>query len=266
MIRACTFTCDAEGESIEKNKITLTEACRNRGEPVVVTVTDPKSGASAELVIPVKEWNMTFADEFDGTSMDVTKWSGFETGLGNEIQVEGGLNECSVADSVMTMSLRYDEAQERWVYPSISTYGKFQQRFGCFAARIKIPPYSGINTAFWMLSPGSYNGSPLYYQKAVPEWACYEIDFLEISAAWTRNYDLYNKRMQSGIYWKNNEMDIARARGSRLLRTSFRTRNMWSTPASGWRTVFTSTAMANCRERSWTSAPSIENSGLWADT
>ena len=211
--KSLTFTCDTEGATIEKNKITINEECRNRGEDVIVTVIDNKTGAEAVIAIPVKIWTLTFADEFDGTSMDQTKWSNFETGLGNEIQVKGGLANCTVADGCMTMNLIYDADQGRWVYPSISTYGKFQQRFGCFQAKIKIPPYSGINTAFWMLSPGSYNGSPLYYQRAVPEWACYEIDFLEISAAWTKNHDQYKKHMQSGIYWKNAEMDVARAQG-----------------------------------------------------
>jgi beta-glucanase (GH16 family) len=105
---------------------------------------------------------LTLSEEFDGTALNTSLWS-FDIGDGSAQGIPGwGNNEqqyytdrpenVTVEDGVLKISARL-ESFEGSSYTSgrILTRGGFQQKFGRFEARIKLPWGQGIWPAFWML-------------------------------------------------------------------------------------------------------------------
>jgi beta-glucanase (GH16 family) len=130
-------------------------------------------------------WQLVWSDEFngpDGSGVDTTKWTALTGGdgwgnqereyytsdLANAQQMGGNL--------VITATTAGASAHPCWygtcLYTSarLQTMGHFDQTYGRFEARIKIPEGQGLWPAFWML--GSDIGSV--------SWpACGEIDIME---------------------------------------------------------------------------------------
>ncbi|PSR14082.1 MAG: hypothetical protein C7N36_05380 [Bacteroidetes bacterium] len=109
-------------------------------------------------------YNLVWADEFDGTAIDNTKWS-FQTGAGgwgnNEWQYYTDRN-ATVADGSLRIIARqesylgadYTSARMRSINQGDWTYGKME-------ASIKLPQGKGIWPAFWMMPTNSvYGGWP----------------------------------------------------------------------------------------------------------
>ena len=125
-----------------------------------------------------REWQLVWEDEFDGStgqSPDASKW-GYDigTGWGNQqleydtdrpenVSVDGNGNLAIVARKESYAGSGFTSAR-------ITTKGLFDQAYGRFEARIKMPWGPGIWPAFWLL------GSDI----DVVEWPqCGEIDVME---------------------------------------------------------------------------------------
>ncbi len=113
---------------------------------------------------------LVWSDEFDGTALDLNKWS-YQTGDGCAEGICGwGNNELqyyqqeNVVVSNGTMKITAKEQRVRqYKYTSgrIRTYGKADFTYGRFEALIKMPYGQGIWPAFWMLSTDEpYGGWP----------------------------------------------------------------------------------------------------------
>ncbi len=106
-------------------------------------------------------WTLSWSDEFDGPMLDTTKWTR-ETGGGgwgnNELEyytdreqnarIEGGQLVITAAKERFTGP---DNVTRQYTSARLKTQGKFNQAYGRFEARIKIPYGQGIWPAFWML-------------------------------------------------------------------------------------------------------------------
>jgi beta-glucanase (GH16 family) len=120
-------------------------------------------------------WVQTWADEFDGNSVDGSKW-GIDVatgGFGNNeleyytnrqenVRVEGG--------NLIITARREDYGGAQYTSGKLTTAGHFTTIYGKFEMRAKIPTGQGIWPAFWML--GENIG-----QVGWP--ACGEIDIME---------------------------------------------------------------------------------------
>lgn len=116
-------------------------------------------------------WTLTFADEFDGTTLDTTRWidsypDGKRTHSNNEQQyyatdgwqVSGGFLRLT-AERKPNGGMPYTSGM-------VCSYGKFAQKYGRFEIRARFPKGKGMWPAFWLL-PESKGWPP-------------EIDVLEI--------------------------------------------------------------------------------------
>lgn len=110
-------------------------------------------------------WKLVWNDEFDGSKLDLTKWS-YQTGTGAEYGLDGWGNaekeyytEQNVTVKGGTLRIvAQAEPTEGKPYASgrIRTMGSdgkalFATRFGRVEARMKLPAGDGIWPAFWML-------------------------------------------------------------------------------------------------------------------
>lgn len=140
---------------------------------------------SGGLAQDLPGWRLVWADEFNlplGSPVDRSKWN-VETGgwgWGNselQLYTESTLNAVHDGRNLVITALEQRLPGARcWYGPCrytsarINTRGKFEQRYGRFEARIKLPRGEGLWPAFWML--GSNFG-------AVRWPICGEIDIME---------------------------------------------------------------------------------------
>lgn len=105
---------------------------------------------------------LVWSDEFDGNSVDLTKWT-FQTGDGTEVGLPGGwgnnelqyyqADNATVADGFLTITAR-EESVGGLDYTSarMRSLGKGDWTFGRMEMRAKMPIGQGLWPAFWMLS------------------------------------------------------------------------------------------------------------------
>jgi len=120
-------------------------------------------------------WTLAWSDEFDGASLDTSKW-GYDlgaSGWGNyELEYYTSRPENVYLEGGKLVIKAIQESYQGAQYTSgrILTKNKFSQAYGRFEARIKIPFGQGMWPAFWMMGSDSDTvGWP----------ACGEIDIME---------------------------------------------------------------------------------------
>ena len=114
------------------------------------------TGASCGSTPPPTGWTLAWADEFNGTALDTSKWNIEVNGNGggnNELQYYTARQEnVRVAGGELVIEAR----REAWLgkqYTSgrITTQNKASWQYGRMEARMKIPTGKGTWPAFWML-------------------------------------------------------------------------------------------------------------------
>jgi beta-glucanase (GH16 family) len=123
-------------------------------------------------------WNLVWSDEFNGpqgTQPDSTKWTMEVNGNPANGELEYYTDRPSNLAMDGTGNLLITALQESYMgsnYTSgrINTAGKFEQMYGRFEARMKLPVGQGLWPAFWMLGNN---------ESQAPWPACGEIDIME---------------------------------------------------------------------------------------
>ena len=165
-----------------------------------------------------------WADEFDGTSLDLTKWN-YDLGTGewgwgnNELQYYTDREENIKVENGMLVITAHQESYEGSGYTSarINTKGHFSQKYGRIEARMQLPWGQGLWPAFWLL------GSDID-QVGWPN--CGEIDIMEYRGqeptvvngtihapeyfgidGITKSYELQNDRFDTGFHVFGIEWD-----------------------------------------------------------
>ena len=167
--------------------------------------TDSPEGGSnqpAEILTP-KGWELIWSDEFDGSSLDASKWN-IQTGDGTAEGIPGwGNNELqsyqagnvSVSGGNLTITARRQAAADGREYTSgrINTSGKLDITYGRVEASIQTPAGQGMWSAFWMLPTDSQYGI----------WAAGgEIDIMEV---FSRNPSPFTQgTVHYGMSWPLN--------------------------------------------------------------
>lgn len=189
-----TYSCAASGVKISGNTVTVPYAVRSKGQPVTITGTESTTGLKANLSIDCKSWDSTFTDEFNGTSLDSSKWAIFEEGSGGTISMSYR-NNVTVADGKLSLwvkkeKLTFNGKEYDYTQGGVSTLGRFSQKYGLFTCSMKIPKQSSLNSAFWMMPGGAYGTTYMFYDSQQTTKGCSELDFVEISGYWGKKYSI----------------------------------------------------------------------------
>ncbi|MGC4032411.1 MAG: autotransporter-associated beta strand repeat-containing protein [Tepidisphaeraceae bacterium] len=162
-------------------------------------------------------YRLVFADEFNGTTLDTSKWSAASPGwtMPNSLSTASA-DQVSVANGVMTMNA-VRTGTNTWSSGSISTYNKYNFAGGYVEARIQLPTTPGSWPAFW----GLYTGWPP------------EMDIMEYPLTTDGGVSGYaNNRYSTNFHYTNSSG--AAAAGAGVVTTGSNLAGTWHTFAADW--------------------------------
>lgn len=132
---------------------------------------------------------LVWKDDFDGSSLDLTKW-GYELGdvRANEIQTYRA-NNVSVYDSCLVLTAKKEDfGTKHWTSGSVTGQRKQSILYGRIEAKVKVPNVEGAFPAFWMVGAGNTydyheTGGASHAEDATVYWPnCGEIDIFEYTS------------------------------------------------------------------------------------
>ena len=137
------------------------------------------------------DWVKTFDDEFDGTTIDQTKWNYYGPNFWDKTS-HWSKDDVIVGDGVV--KLRYEkktghhndnpkEKQSAYAAGFLETYGKWVQRYGYFEARMKLPTAAGLWPTFWMVPDRGVAAGPHYKRQDTSNGGM-EFDVMEHLTRW----------------------------------------------------------------------------------
>ena len=124
------------------------------------------SSAGFPRVPHEKDFELVWADEFDGDSLDAGKWEGHYCN-GEEARIRRGsywhTDMATVKDGNLHIRTEYypdgynGNGKPGWYTCGIDTNGLYLQKYGYFEVRCILPKGNGLWSAFWMLCDGMGN-------------------------------------------------------------------------------------------------------------
>ena len=101
-------------------------------------------------------WKVAFEDQFDGFSLDTTKWSYRQLGLLNpgRTKAESSESAVSVENGALKLAMLENPARPGYYLNGhVSTEATYHFTYGVAAARVKFQKPRGMHGAFWMQAP-----------------------------------------------------------------------------------------------------------------
>jgi beta-glucanase (GH16 family) len=111
-------------------------------------------GSSAQSTDPrAVSYHLIWSDEFNGTSVDGTKWNidNGNPGVNNEKEFYQAANAAVTGGNLVITARQQTVGGQPYTSAKLETSGKFATTFGRLEARIKLPMVTGTWPAFWML-------------------------------------------------------------------------------------------------------------------
>lgn len=139
-------------------------------------VSSPSANAIATKSFQAKSravtWQLVWSDEFNGTSVDGSKWN-IDVGnpnVNHELEYYQASNATVSGGNLVITARQQSVGGQPYTSAKLNTSGKFSVQYGRIEARIQVPMVNGTWPAFWML------GTDLN----TVQWpACGEIDIME---------------------------------------------------------------------------------------
>jgi beta-glucanase (GH16 family) len=122
--------------------------------------------------VPPAGYKLIWADEFNGSSVDATKWN-IDNGnphVNNEKEYYQAANAKVENGNLVITAKQENKEGQLYTSAKLNSMGKFSVQYGRVEARIKLPVVQGSWPAFWMLGN---NISSVNWPK------CGEIDIME---------------------------------------------------------------------------------------
>ena len=143
-----------------------------------------------------KQWELYWSDEFDGDSLDMTKWNIESGSTGTVIKKKENV---TVENGDCVITLRRDNPADGIAYSSayVTTAYKFSFCYGRLEFRAKLPVGQGVWPALWTLGDNYLEiGND---EKAWP--LCGEIDVMELVGSSKPQNPFDNKKILGTLHW-----------------------------------------------------------------
>jgi beta-glucanase (GH16 family) len=129
-------------------------------------VTNPDSSGSKDLIVPPPGYKLVWNDEFDGTTLNTSKWNYEINGNGggnNELEyyTDSSSNSFIQNGCLIIQAIKQTYRGKDYTSARINSNGKGDWTYGRFEARAKLPYGQGLWPAIWMLpTDWVYGGWP----------------------------------------------------------------------------------------------------------
>lgn len=141
---------------------------------LLVFASSPVQRAQAQSGPPGSGWVLTFDDEFNGNSLDLSKW-GYVTPYWDwRLAAQSKADPSAVVEGNGVLQLltyltdpNGPPTQANTTTGQIWTLNTFSQKYGWFEFRCKMAPGAGMDETCWLLS--AYGGTE-YQEIDMPEW------------------------------------------------------------------------------------------------
>ncbi len=113
-------------------------------------------GCAAQAT-PPPGYKLSWADEFDGTALDTTKWDYRTDSKHWSTQLPANV---TIANGVLSLNLKQETVPINGMqYSGAGVISKRAFRYGYYETRMKTPPFSGWHTSFWMMKHDGSGGT-----------------------------------------------------------------------------------------------------------
>ena len=197
----------APSTSATTTSTVVTDATTSVMQTTTATQTRPTTP-----VVPAKEWELYWSDEFDGDSLDMTKWN-IESGTTGTVVKKKENVTVENGDCVIT--LRRDDSTPGYEYSSayVTTAYKFSFCYGRLEFRAKLPVGQGVWPALWTLGDNYLEiGND---EKAWP--LCGEIDVMELVGSSNPQNPFDSKKIMGTLHWGSDRDNHQQAHKSWIL-------------------------------------------------
>lgn len=113
------------------------------------------------------EWELTFRDEFDGTSLNSNVWKSDASAPGHILSSRWPENVIVENGTLRLLAKKEQRAGREWTTGSIWTRS-FKQQYGYFECRMRIAAASGLNNAFWLMTQNKTT-DPIHFEIDITE-------------------------------------------------------------------------------------------------
>ncbi len=138
------------------------------------------------------DWTKTLDDEFDGATLDMTKWN--NTTPENFWDQRSHWSKDDLILKNGTITLHYEKKtgpmndepgkkETDYAVGFLDSYGKWVQRYGYFEARVKNPTAGGLWPAFWLM-PDRGEATGPQWKRADTANGGMEFDIMEFLSGW----------------------------------------------------------------------------------
>ena len=140
------------------------------------------------------DWTMTLEDNFDGDTLDFTRWNIYTSNFWDK-RSHFSRDNVILSDGVVRLRFEKksgphndDPAGKVTSYATgyLGTYGKWVQRYGYFEARMKLPKAPGMWPAFWLMPDRGIEAGP-QWKRADTANGGMEFDIMEYLSRWGPN-------------------------------------------------------------------------------
>ena len=165
--------------------------------------TTTKNQNNGYVFDPGDEWELYWNDEFDGSTLDTTKWT-YESGV-TAIYVEKQENVTVQGGNLILTARHADPSSNKgrsFTTGAVNSGDKFSFQYGRLEFRARLPYGEGVHPGLWTMGD--------YYRTTSDElgWPrCGEIDVMELVGAGSeadRYTESYNRRTTCNLHWGAN--------------------------------------------------------------
>ncbi len=162
------ISCDVSGVTVNGSTITVPYSVKTANDSIALTATHGPSGMTVDFSITFDRWKLVFEDDFNGNSLDLTKWDyspnhyrdkGYVNYWSDDMSfvkdgylVSRAYNSGEIDQSNKFNKLEDPSNRTKYLSGAVTTKGLFECDYGYYEIYAKPHQITGMWGAFWLVA------------------------------------------------------------------------------------------------------------------